>query len=154
VRQDELHPAPGSRKKKKLLGRGTGSGHGVTSTKGIRGQKSRSSVDLPRGFEGGQIPLTKRLPQKRGFTNIFKTEYSVINLDKLGLFAPGTDVSVKNLVAAGLVKSAKLPLKVLGSGEIDRPLNVTANRFSATAKAKIVAAGGKTQEIEDEPETK
>lgn len=152
MRQDELHPAPGAKHKKKILGRGTGSGHGVTCGKGQKGQKSRSSPTLPRGFEGGQNPLTKRLPQKRGFTNIFKTDYSIVNLDKLAGFAAGSEVTAAALVASGIIKTTARPVKILGGGEIDRALTVKANRVSASARAKIEAAGGKVEEVENAAE--
>jgi len=99
------------------------------------------------GFEGGQLPLIKRLPRKRGFTNIFRTEYSVVNLDKLNVFESGSEVTPKKLVAAGLVKSQRYPIKILAGGDINHPLLVKANKFSAAAKAKIEAAGGKVEEV-------
>jgi large subunit ribosomal protein L15 len=100
-----------------------------------------------RGFEGGQLPLIKRLPQKRGFVNIFRTEYSTVNINKLNIFEPESEVTPEKLVAAGLVKSLRDPIKILGEGDINHPLLVKANKFSATAKAKIEAAGGKVEEI-------
>jgi large subunit ribosomal protein L15 len=148
VRQDELHPAPGSNKASKRFGRGNGSGHGGYSGRGCKGQKSRSSVKLPRGFEGGQIPLTKRLPQKRGFYNLFKTEYSVVSLDKLNLFEPGSNVTPEKLLKAGIIKDMSKPIKILSGGELNHPLTVTADKFSSSAKAKIEAAGGKTEELQ------
>ena len=147
MRQDELSPAPGSRKKRKQVGRGDGSGHGTYSGRGCKGQKSRSGYKMPRGFEGGQLPLIKRLPQKRGFVNIFRVEYSVVNINKLNIFESGSEVTPERLAAAGLVKSLRNPIKILGEGDINRPLSVKANKFSATAKAKIEAAGGKVEEI-------
>ena len=147
MRQDELHPGPGSRKETKRFGRGYGSGHGGYSGRGCKGQKSRSSVDLPRGFEGGQIPLTKRLPQKRGFNNIFKVEYNLVNLSQLSVFKPNSDVNVETLFATGIVKSMDKPVKVLADGELAYPLNIKANKISAAAKAKIEAAGGKVEEL-------
>jgi len=147
VRQDELSPAPGSKQKRKRVGRGDGSGHGTYSGRGCKGQKSRSGYKLLRGFEGGQLPLIKRLPQKRGFVNIFRVEYSVVNINKLNTFESGSEVTPERLAAAGLVKSLRNPIKILGEGDINRPLSVKANKFSATAKAKIEAAGGKVEEI-------
>lgn len=146
MRQDELHPAPGSRKKPKHFGRGYGSGHGGYAGRGCKGQKSRSSVKLPRGFEGGQIPLTKRIPQKRGFNNIFKIEYNLVSLEKLNIFKPGSEVTPEKLLEAGIIKTLNNPVKILSGGEIDHPLTVKANKFSAAAKAKIEAAGGKVKE--------
>ena len=148
MRQDELAPAPGSRKNRKRVGRGDGSGHGTYSGRGCKGQKSRSGYRMKRGFEGGQLPLIKRLPRKRGFVNIFRTEYSVINIDKLNMFESGSEVTPERLVAAGVVKSLRQPIKVLAEGDIGHPLLVKANKFSAAAKAKIEAAGGKAEEVE------
>jgi len=149
VRQDELHPAPGSKKAVKRFGRGYGSGHGGYAGRGCKGQKSRSSVDLPRGFEGGQIPLTKRLPQKRGFNNIFRVEYSLVNLSQLNTIKKDTQVNLETLVAAGLVKTMEKPVKILAVGEIDHPLTIKVDKISAAAKAKIEAAGGKVEEPEN-----
>ena len=145
--QEKLSPAPGSRRGRKRVGRGDGSGHGTYSGRGCKGQKSRSGNKVRPGFEGGQLPLIKRLPQKRGFTNPFRTEYSLVNLDKLGIFEPGSEVTPEKLVAAGVVKSLRQPIKILGVGEITHPLVVKANKFSAAAKAKIEAAGGKVEEV-------
>ena len=152
MRQDKLAPAPGSRKDRKRVGRGNGSGHGTYSGKGCKGQKSRSGFSMRPGFEGGQLPLIKRLPRKRGFVNIFRTEYSIVNLGSLNTFEAGSEVTPEALVAAGVVKSLRQPIKVLAGGGIDRPLTVKANRFSAAAKAKIEAAGGKAEEVGNEPE--
>ena len=147
MRQDELHPAPGSKKDRKRVGRGDGSGHGTYSGRGCKGQKSRSGVSMRPGFEGGQLPLIKRLPRKRGFFNIFRTEYSVVNVGQFNVFSPGTEVTPESLVEARLVKSLKQPVKVLGDGELKHPLVIRANKFSAAAKAKIEAAGGKVEEV-------
>ncbi len=147
MRQGELSPAPGSKKSRKRVGRGDGSGHGTYSGRGCNGQKSRSGYKIKPGFEGGQLPLIKRLPRKRGFVNIFRTEYSVINIDKLNLFEPGTEVTSERLVASGLVKSPRQLVKILAKGDINYPLVVEAHRFSAAAKAKIEAAGGKVKEV-------
>ena len=147
MRQNELSPAPGSRKDRKRVGRGDGSGHGTYSGRGCNGQKSRAGYNIPRGFEGGQLPLFKRLPRKRGFTNIFRTEYSLVNLDKLNIFESGSEVTPEGLVTAGLVKSLRQPVKILANGEITHPLAVKAHKFSAAAKAKIEAAGGSAEEV-------
>jgi len=148
VRQNELSPASGSRKSRKRVGRGDGSGRGTYSGRGSKGQKSRSGYRMRPGFEGGQLPLIKRLPRKRGFVNIFRVEYSVVNLNKLNIFEPGSEVTPEGLVAAGLVKSLRHPIKILAEGDINHPLIVRANKFSAVAKAKIEAAGGKVEEID------
>ena len=147
MRQDELSPAPGSKKKRKQVGRGNSSGHGTYSGRGCKGQKSRSGYKMIRGFEGGQLPLIKRLPRKRGFTNIFRIEYSTVGINKLNIFEPESEVTPEKLASAGLVKSLRYPIKILGDGDINHPLSVRANKFSATAKAKIEAAGGKVEEI-------
>jgi len=147
VRQDELSPAPHSKKARKRVGRGNGSGHGTYSGRGCKGQKSRSGYKLRPGFEGGQLSLIKRLPKKRGFVNIFRTEYSTVNINKLNIFEAGSEVTPETLVAAGLVKSLRHPIKVLADGDITYPLVIKANKFSAAAKAKIEAAGGKVEEV-------
>ena len=152
MRQDRLAPAPGSRKDRKRVGRGDGSGHGTYSGRGCKGQKSRAGFRMRPGFEGGQLPLIKRLPRKRGFVNIFRTEYSIVNLGSLNAFEAGSEVTPEALVAAGVVKSLRQPIKVLAEGGIDRPLTIKANKFSAAAKAKIEAAGGKAEEVGNEPE--
>ncbi len=147
MRQDNLSPAPGSKRSRKRVGRGNGSGHGTYSGRGCKGQKSRAGYKMSRGFEGGQLPLIKRLPRKRGFVNIFRTEYSVVNLSKLNIFDTGSEVTPERLVAAGVVKSLHYPIKILAEGNINHPLLVRANKFSAAAKAKIEAAGGKVEEV-------
>jgi len=153
VRQDELSPAPGSKKSRKRVGRGDGSGHGTYSGRGCKGQKSRSGYNIPRGFEGGQLPLIKRLPRKRGFTNIFRIEYSIINVGKLNMFEAGSEITPEKLVAAGVLKSLRHPIKILAEGNIEHPLVVRANKFSAAAKAKIEAVGGKAEEVAYAAET-
>ena len=140
MRMDNLSPAPGSRKSRKRVGRGNGSGHGTYSGRGCKGQKSRAGYNIPRGFEGGQLPLIKRLPRKRGFTNIFRTEYCIVNIDKLNIFESGSEVTPEKLVATRIVKSLRHPIKILAVGDINYPLVVKANKFSAAAKAKIEAA--------------
>lgn len=142
-----LKPNKGARKARKRIGRGPGSGHGKMSGRGENGQKSRSGYSRRLGFEGGQMPLVRRLP-KRGFTNIFKTQYAVMNVSDLErLFETGAVVDEAALRAAGLVKGKKR-IKVLGNGEITKKLTVHADKFSATAKTKIEAAGGTCQEIQ------
>jgi len=153
MRQDELAPAPGAKKDRKRVGRGNGSGHGTYSGRGSKGQKSRSGYKMRPGFEGGQLPLIKRLPQKRGFTNIFRIEYNLVNIDRLNQFKTGSKVTPEKLVAAGVIKSLRQPVKILGEGELKHPLSVKANKFSASAKAKIEAAGGKVEEIGHEAKT-
>lgn len=145
--QEKLSPAPGSKRGRKRVGRGDGSGHGTYSGRGSKGQKSRAGYKMRPGFEGGQLPLIKRLPRKRGFTNPFRTEYSLVNLGKLGIFEPGSEVTPEKLVAAGVVKSLRRPIKILAGGEMGHPLVIKANKFSAAAKAKIEAAGGRAEEV-------
>ena len=147
MRQDELSPAPGSKKNRKRVGRGNSSGHGTYSGRGYKGQKSRSGYKMSRGFEGGQLPLIRRLPRKRGFTNIFRTEYSIINVGELNMFEAGSEITPEKLVVARLVKSLRPPIKVLAKGDINHPLTVKAHKFSAAAKAKIEAAGGSAEEV-------
>jgi large subunit ribosomal protein L15 len=145
---EKLSPAAGAKKKKKRVGRGDGSGHGTYSGRGCKGQKSRAGNKMRPGFEGGQLPLIKRLPQRRGFTNIFKTEYSTVNIGQLDGFESGSEVTPEKLIAAGIVKSLSRPIKILAAGEISHPLVIKADRFSAAAKAKIEAAGGKAEAIQ------
>lgn len=138
----ELRPAKGTKHAKKRVGRGPGSGTGKTSGRGHKGQGSRSGGGVRPGFEGGQMPLTRRVP-KRGFHNPFRTQYTPVNLDGLGLFEPGQEVSPdllreKGLLGRGLVK-------ILGRGELDRPLTVKAHGFSRSAREKIEAAGGRVE---------
>ena len=147
MRQDNLSPMAGSRRSRKRVGRGDGSGHGTYSGRGSKGQKSRAGHKMRPGFEGGQLPLIKRLPRKRGFTNIFRTEYTVVNLNKLNIFESGSEVTPEKLVATGVIKSLRYPIKILADGDINHPLSVKANKFSAAAKAKIEAAGGKAEEV-------
>lgn len=147
MRQHELKPAPGSKHIKKRFGRGDASGHGSFSGRGLKGQKSRSGPDIPRGFEGGQLPIIKRMPQKRGFTNIFKTKYAIVNIGQLNEFPAKTEVTPEVLANARIIDSTKKPVKLLADGDIKRPLVVRVNKCSASAKAKIEAAGGKIEEI-------
>lgn len=146
MRLDELRPAPGSRKRRKRVGRGPGSGHGKTATKGHKGQKARSGGGKGGGFEGGQMPLYRRLP-KRGFVpHGGKTEYAVVNLKALGSFAAGSVVDPDGLVTAGLVKKgASARVKILGVGDVAHALTVRAHAVSGSARAKIEAKGGRVE---------
>ena len=148
MRINELKPAEGEKKSVKRLGRGIGSGTGKTSTKGHKGQWARSGGGVRPGFEGGQMPLTRKIPT-RGFTNIFKKEYTVVNIGKLDeMFDAGQVVDGEALINAGLVsKIAPYGLKVLGSGELTKALTVKAACFSETAKAAIINAGGTVEEV-------
>ena len=146
MRIEDIKPAEGSTKNKKRVGRGFGSGHGKTSCKGHKGQKARSGGPKGAGFEGGQMPLQRRIP-KRGFNNIFKTEYAIVNLDIIDALKDDTLVTPELLLEKGIVKDMKDGLKVLGKGSIERSVTVKASSFSASATAKIEAAGGKTEVI-------
>jgi large subunit ribosomal protein L15 len=140
-----LAPYPGSRKKRKRIGRGTGSGHGKTSCKGHKGQKSRSGGGTKPGFEGGQMPLQRRLP-KRGFTNIFQKEFAIVNVGRLNDLDE-TVITPEVLVKEGLIKKVKDGVKILGQGEISRAVTVKAHAFSISAKDKIAGAKGNAEII-------
>jgi large subunit ribosomal protein L15 len=142
---NNLKPKKGSRHAKKRVGRGPGSGHGKTAGRGEKGQKSRSGYSAKLGFEGGQMPLHRRLP-KRGFTNIFKKEYAVVNVSDLERFDNGATVDENALRAAGLVKGQNDGVKILGDGELTKKITVVAKKFSKTAKESIEKAGGSCQE--------
>jgi len=143
---NNLRPAEGSTKKRKRIGRGAGSGHGKTATKGHKGQKARSGGSIKPGFEGGQMPLQRRLP-KRGFTPLCKKEFVLIKLSDLDKFPVNTIVTLEFLKENGLLSKVSLPVKILATGEITKPLTISAHKFSATAREKIVAAGGTLQEL-------
>ncbi len=147
MKLNSIRPAAGSVKNRKRIGRGTGSGHGKTATKGHKGQKARSGGSVKPGFEGGQMPMHRRLP-KRGFTPLQQTEYVVINIGQLDAFEAGSTVDVAALMQCGLVSKLRDGIKVLAKGELSKSLTVQAHKFSVSAKAKIEAAGGTVQEIE------
>jgi len=142
----DMKPAEGARKKRKRVGRGTGSGHGKTSGRGHDGQNSRSGGGVRLGFEGGQIPLFQRLP-KRGFTNINRKEYAIVNLDTLNRFDEGTEVTPELLIESGIVSNAKSGIKILGNGTLEKKITVKAHKFSASAKEAIEKAGGQTEVV-------
>jgi large subunit ribosomal protein L15 len=146
VKLENIKSPSGANKKIKRVGRGTGSGHGKTSTRGHKGQKSRSGGGVRPGFEGGQMPLQRRLP-KRGFTNIFKKEYSILNVKDLNSFADGTEVTPDLLQEAGLIKSIRDGVKILGDGNLERNLSVKAHKISKQAEEKIKARGGRVEVI-------
>lgn len=137
----ELKPAEGSRKERNRVGRGVATGNGKTSGRGHKGQKARSGGGVRPGFEGGQLPLFRRLP-KRGFTNINRKEYAIVNLDQLNKFEDGTEVTPALLVESGVVKNEKSGIKILGNGSLDKKLTVKAHKFSASAAEAIDAKGG------------
>lgn len=145
MRLHDLRPADGSVKRRKRIGRGIGSGHGKTSTRGHKGDKARGST--PPGFEGGQTPLHRRLPQKRGFTNIFKKQYAVVNLDVLAKQSEDT-ITPELLLEKGIIKDVKSGVRVLGRGEIEKAITVRAHHFSKSAEEKIKSKGGAVEVIE------
>ena len=142
----DIKAAEGSRKGKKRVGRGMASGHGKTSGKGHKGQNARTGGGTRPGFEGGQTPLFQRLP-KRGFTNINRKEYQIVNLDKLNQFDECTEITPETLLENKIVKKAKVSVKVLGNGTVDKKLTVKAHKFSSAAKEAIEAAGGTAEVI-------
>lgn len=142
----ELQPAEGSRKERKRKGRGIGSGNGKTAGKGHKGQNARSGGGVRLGFEGGQTPLFRRLP-KRGFTNINRKDYAIVNLEALNRFEDGTEVTPALLIETGIVSKEQAGIKILAKGNIERKLTVKAHKFSSTAKEAIEAAGGTTEVI-------
>jgi large subunit ribosomal protein L15 len=145
MRLDDLAPAPGSRQDRKRVGRGIGSGHGRTSGRGTKGQRARNTVKP--GFEGGQTPLHRRVPVKRGFTSPFKEEFAVVNIGQIAKLNGVTEITPELLVERGLVKSLSSRIKILGDGELDHPITVQAHKFSKSAVEKIEKAGGNTQLI-------
>jgi large subunit ribosomal protein L15 len=140
----ELKPAEGSRSSRKRIGRGIGSGTGKTSGKGHKGQNARSGGGVRPGFEGGQNPLFRRLP-KRGFTNINRKDYAVVNLDVLNRFDEGTEITPALLIESGVVSNERSGIKILGNGSLEKKLTVKAHKFSGSAKEAIEAAGGQTE---------
>jgi large subunit ribosomal protein L15 len=147
MKQHDLRPPKGAKRPRKRIGRGDGSGHGSFSGRGMKGQNSRSGGGVRLGFEGGQLPLIRRLPRVRGFTNIFRKSYCLVNLDKLSRFPADTEVTPQLLLEKGLVSNLKDPIKVLGRGELESALVVEAHGFSAAARRKIETAGGRVKEI-------
>ena len=143
---NSIKPAIGSTKNRKRIGRGIGSGHGKTATKGHKGQKARSGGSIKAGFEGGQMPMQRRLP-KRGFNPLKRKEFTLVNLDQLNQFEAGASVDAEALREMGFIKKCTDGIKVLAVGELTKSLNVKATKFSAAAKEKIVAAGGTAEEI-------
>jgi large subunit ribosomal protein L15 len=146
MQQHQLKPAPGSRHSQKRIGRGNASGHGTYSIKGIKGQKARTGNDIRAAFEGGQKPLALRLARKRGFTNKWRVEYEWVNVGQLERLE-GSEATPESLASAGLVRRAYLPVKILGDGDVSRPLVVRAHAFTASARAKIEAAGGRVEQL-------
>jgi large subunit ribosomal protein L15 len=143
----ELRPPEGAKKSRKRVGRGIAAGQGKTAGRGTKGQAARSGGTKGPYFEGGQLPLVRRLPYVRGFTNIFKVDYVPVNVYRLQDFEADAEVTPQTLAEAGIIKSPSLPVAILGQGDIDRPLVVKAHRFSASARAKIEEAGGSVEEL-------
>jgi large subunit ribosomal protein L15 len=146
MKLEDLQPAAGSKRKDKRVGRGVGSGHGKTSCKGHKGQKARSGGTKGPAFEGGQMPLQRRLP-KRGFKNHFSVEFAIINLKDINTLKDMDIITPEALLEKGVISNLKSGLKVLGEGEIQRPVTIKADAFSASALAKIAAAGGKAEVV-------
>jgi large subunit ribosomal protein L15 len=142
----DLKPAPGSRKARKRVGRGKAAGQGKTAGRGTKGQLARSKVRV--GFEGGQNPIFKRMPFRRGFTNIFKTRYEVVNVKQLAQLEVDEPITPELLVERGITRGPEFPLKILGEGEIDKAVTVRAHKFSESARSKIEGAGGTVEVIE------
>ena len=147
MQQHNLRPPKGARKSRKRVGRGDGSGFGSYSGRGMKGQKSRTGGGVRPSFEGGQLPLSKKLPKIRGFTNIFRTRYSVVNVEQLAAFPSEFEVTPEILIEAGVLRNLKYPVKILGRGELNVPLVVSAHKFSTSARHQIEAAGGSVREI-------
>lgn len=146
MKLDNLHPAPKSIKKPKRVGRGCGSGHGLTSCRGENGQNSRSGGGVKANFEGGQMPLYRRVP-KRGFTNIFRKEFSIINLERLNMFKDGDIITPQRLIDEGIIKKIGDGVKILAKGSLTKKLTIKANKFSQKAVKEIELAGGKIEVI-------
>ena len=145
----ELKPPRGAKHARKRIGRGNASGHGTYSGRGLKGQKARAGRKPKLGFEGGQTRLIKRLPRRRGFTNMFRKEYSPVNLRDLDRFEAGTEITPALLKEKGILRSLRRPVKVLALGELTRPLTVKAHKFSLSAREKIEAIGGSAVELSD-----
>ncbi|MGQ9456866.1 MAG: 50S ribosomal protein L15 [Anaerolineae bacterium] len=144
----ELRPAEGAKKKRKRVGRGIAAGQGKTAGRGTKGQNARTGGGVRPYFEGGQLPLVRRLPFKRGFTNIWRIAYTPVNLERLDRFPAGSEVTPETLAEAGIIKSAREAVVILGQGDLDRPLTVKAHRFSTSAREKILKAGGTVEVLE------
>jgi large subunit ribosomal protein L15 len=143
----ELSPADGAKKDRKRVGRGNGSGHGTYSGRGLKGQKARSGGGVKPRFEGGQVPLVLRLPHKRGFTNIFKQRYHVVNVDELDRFEESSEVTPELLASARLIRDTNLPVKLLGRGDLSKRLTVRVHSWSQSAQQKVEGAGGALERL-------
>ena len=143
----ELAPPEGAKQARKRVGRGNGSGHGTYCGRGLKGQKSRSGGQVNPRFEGGQVPLVLRLPHKRGFTNIFKERFHIVNVDALDRFEAGAEVTPETLREAGLIRDTRLQVKLLGDGELAKPLTVRVHKWSGSAQKIVEAAGGTLERL-------
>ena len=151
MQQHELRPPAGARRPRKRVGRGNASGHGTYAGRGLKGQQSRSGGGTRPGFEGGQTPLIRRLPRRRGFRNPFRVAYTTVNVKRLAKFPAGAEVTPESLRESGVVRSLRQPIKILGDGELTAALIVRTHRVSAAARAKIEAAGGTVEELTPRP---
>ncbi len=151
MQQHELRPPRGAKKPRKRIGRGNASGHGTYSGRGLKGQKARAGSHIRPGFEGGQTPLIRRLPRRRGFRNPFRVSFTPVNLRKLGEFPAGSEVTPEALREARIVRSLRTPVKILGEGELNVALTVRVHRVSSSARAKIESAGGTVEELIPRP---
>ena len=147
MQQHDFRPPKGAKKNRRRVGRGDSSGFGSYSGRGMKGQKSRTGGGVRPSFEGGQLPLSKKLPKIRGFTNIFRKRYTVVNVDRLAVFPSESEVTPEALSDAGILRNLNNPVKILGRGELNVPLVVSAHKFSASARQQIEAAGGSVREI-------
>ena len=145
--EHQIIPSPGARKNRKRVGRGDAAGQGSYGGRGMKGQKSRSGYRIRPGFEGGQLPLIKGLPMKRGFNNKFKTHYSLVKVEDLDAFDAGARVTPEVMYLQGMVPNLNSPIKILGNGELSKSLTVVANKFTGSARSKIEAAGGAAEEV-------
>ena len=145
--EHQVAPPPGARRSRKRVGRGDASGHGSYAGRGMKGQKSRSGGGIRPGFEGGQLPLIKGLPMKRGFTNIFKKQYHLVKIEALNAFPRDSEVTPERLLEMGYLRSLKYPVKILGNCEITVPLKISAHKFTRSARDKIEAVGGSAEVI-------
>ena len=145
--EHQVVPQKGARRSRKRIGRGDAAGQGSTAGRGMKGQKSRSGKGLRPGFEGGQLPLIKGLPMKRGFTNVFKTYYSLVKLDVLDTFDSGERITPEELLRRGYLRNLRQPVKIVGDGEITKAVTVAAHRFTRSAREKIEAAQGSVEEL-------
>ncbi len=151
MQQHELRQTPGATHRRKRVGRGNASGHGTYSGKGLKGQKARAGGGVRPGFEGGQLPLIRRMARKRGFRNPFRVDYEEVNVGQLGRFEPGAEVNAQALLEARIIRQLRKPVKILGQGDITTALTVEAVSFSNAARSKIEAAGGTVRWLNGEP---